>query len=172
MKKFLLNPALLLALGIPLFGLEAAYGLKKHGVGDLLPAFSLRGVDGEFQAIEKLRGDRPMIISFFRSDCKPCEKELPHLQSLHESHGDRLAVVVLTLDTRGHEAFEPFREKHGVTFPVLHDVRNIVSIRLGVKALPMVFLIDEAGVIKETLIGFNTARSDSFKEAMLSKLGF
>lgn len=159
------------SLWLALAGPAAAQGLKVHATGDPLPHFSLRGEDGTCRSIEKIRGDRPMILSFFRKDCKPCQKELPHLQSLHQSHGERVAVVLILLDAEGHKAFEPYRKKHGVTFTVLHDAKRIVALRLGVKALPTIYLVDESGVIRETVKGFPMAKSDEFESIMLSKLG-
>lgn len=123
-------------------------------VGEPLPPFSLKDARGIYQSIGKLRGDRSLLLSFFQTDCAPCKAELPHLQEIFA--GGATAVVLISEDARGHEAFAPFAAKHKITFPVLHDAMGIVKVRLGVSTLPQAFLVDRAGVIREILSSFDT----------------
>ena len=160
--------ALLAVFFLAAFQLPVFAQSKSVKKGDPLPVFALRDAEGKYRRIEDLRGERPLVLSFFATSCKPCKEELPHLQDLHEKYGDRLAVVLVTLDPTGHEAFAPFAKKHGVTFPVLHDAMGIVKIRFGISTLPRVYVTGADGVIADILTGYSEKRADEFVERIVA----
>jgi peroxiredoxin len=126
----------------------AASFLRATGAGDPLPEVTMTDRNGDDRSLAELRGARPLLLSFFSVTCKPCRKELPYLQSIHEKYGDRLTVLLVGVDRGCHQSFEPYGKEHGITFPVLHDRIRKVEARLGAFSLPKLILADESGLIR------------------------
>jgi peroxiredoxin len=134
-------------------------------IGQPAPTFTLPLYNAEAQhratlSLEDLVGPEAIepgvklvVLSFFATFCEPCKREMPFLQQLQDSYGDRgLRVILVSIDRdEGAEAkiAELLRKNH-VTFPVLRDRFNFLARRyLGDKApLPSVFLIDKDGMVK------------------------
>lgn len=119
-------------------------GLKP---GTPAPNFELPEVRGGKVSLAAHRG-RKVLLVFSDPDCAPCEQLAPHLVRLHEEH--RNNGLDLLLVGRG-DAEENRRkaEEHGFEFPVLLQHRWEISLRYGIFATPVGFLIDENGVITE-----------------------
>lgn len=141
-------------------------------LGQKLPNFGLPDEKGKARWIDDLRAGRPLVLSFFRTDCAPCKAELPHLQALHAKYADRLAVVLILEDKEGHQVFEPFRVRHGITFPLLHDSRGLVCrSTLRVQALPAVFIVAADGTVKDIRSGFDAKQPLDFERAVAELTG-
>lgn len=78
----------------------------------------------KFQALEQIMtSDSPeiQVINFWATWCKPCIKELPYFQALHNQHGDLLEVTLISLDFVDHleNKVIPFVRKKKLTPKVL-----------------------------------------------------
>ncbi|MBC8323339.1 MAG: TlpA family protein disulfide reductase [Candidatus Marinimicrobia bacterium] len=150
-------------------------GLKP---GDLAPSWALMYAPGKFEFLKnwtverdkKLRKfmsqpDRyPMVLSFFATWCKPCMKELPHLENVYSAYKDapvKFFLVDITEATRNNPGFEdspkagPFLADKGITIPILFDTRGVAKERYGAKTLPRLFVIDKFQTIREARQGFH-----------------
>lgn len=105
-----------------------------------------------------------VLISFFATWCKPCMKELPHIQALYEKYSGekiKLFLIDITEATRNIEGFEnypkagPFLTEKNITVPILNDNRGIVKERYGVETLPRLFIIDKYQTIRLIKQGFD-----------------
>jgi thiol-disulfide isomerase/thioredoxin len=146
--------------------------------GDLAPSWALMYAPGKFEFLKNWtveRGKRlrrfktqpirhVVVLSFFATWCKPCMKELPHLQNLYEKYqGQRVKffLVDITEATRNTPGYEdspkagPFLQEKGITIPVLNDNRGVVKERYGAKTLPRLFIIDKFQTIRLTKQGFH-----------------
>ena len=61
------------------------------------------------------------VINFWATWCKPCIKELPYFQTLHQKKGDQLNVTLISLDFAEHldSKVLPFVKKKGLTTRIL-----------------------------------------------------
>ncbi|MBC8216015.1 MAG: TlpA family protein disulfide reductase [Candidatus Marinimicrobia bacterium] len=105
-----------------------------------------------------------VVLSFFATWCKPCMKELPHIQNLYEKYSDqkiKFFLIDITEATRTISGFEdypkagPFLTKKGIDVPVLNDNRGVAKERYGVETLPRLFVIDKYQTIQLIKQGFN-----------------
>lgn len=55
--------------------------------------------DGEFTA-EVLESKVPVLVDFFATWCPPCQRQLPVLDKLAKSYGDKIKIVKLNTDTQ------------------------------------------------------------------------
>mgnify|MGYP001270600862 CR=1 FL=1 len=150
-------------------------GLKP---GDLAPSWALMYAPGKFEFLKNWTVERdqnlrkfmsqperyPMVLSFFATWCKPCMKELPHLENVYQAYKDeqvKFFLVDITEATRNNPGFEdspkagPFLAKKGITIPILYDNRGVAKERYGAKTLPRLFVIDKFQTIREVRKGFH-----------------
>src|SRR5512143_1405037 len=78
--------------------------------GQPAPGFRLRALDpaagGQLVSLDRLVGEEPedagcraVLLTFSASWCVPCQKELPLLQQLHQTYGERgLRVIAVNTD--------------------------------------------------------------------------
>ena len=150
-------------------------GLKE---GDIAPSWALMSGPGKFEFLKTWTEERgkklrkPMtqpdrhvvVISFFATWCKPCMKELPHLQNLYEKYSNekiKFFMIDITEATRTVKGLEespkagPFLAKKGVTMPILYDSRGVAKKRYGAKTLPRLYVVDKYRTIRLAKKGFD-----------------
>ena len=119
------------------------------GVGRQAPEFELTALSGESIRLGQFRG-RPVLLTFSASWCPDCKREAPILQAVHERHPD---LAVLLVDYKEDAATaQAFAKEYGMTFPVVVDDTGEVSRQYRIYAIPSVFLIDGAGVIRKRFV--------------------
>jgi len=150
-------------------------GLK---AGDLAPSWALMVGPGKFEflktwTVEKgKRLKKPMtqpdrhvvVLSFFATWCKPCMKELPHLENLYDKYKNdkiKFFLIDITEATRTVKGLEnvpkagPFLEKKGISMTILNDNRGVAKKRYGAKTLPRLYVIDKYRIIRLAKKGFD-----------------
>ena len=150
-------------------------GLK---IGDIAPSWALMSAPGKFEFLKtwteekgkKLRKpvtqpDRYVVLlSFFATWCKPCMKELPHLENLYQKYKDekiKFFLIDITEATRTVKGLEdspkagPFLLNKGITMPILYDSRGIAKERYGAKTLPRLYVVDKYRTIQLAKTGFD-----------------
>jgi cytochrome c biogenesis protein CcmG, thiol:disulfide interchange protein DsbE len=130
--------------------------------GDAAPEFAAPTLGGDTVSLVALRGS-PVLLNVWATWCPPCREEMPALQALHETFGDRgLRVIGVSIDARGAEsAIRSFADDHGIRFTLLHDPAEAVSRQFRINGVPETFLIDGAGRIVRRWIGaFDPAAAD------------
>jgi len=149
-------------------------GLK---VGDIAPSWALMSAPGKFEFLKtwteergkKLRKpmtqpDRHVVLmSFFATWCKPCMKELPHLENLYQKYKNekiKFFLIDITEATRTVKGLEdspkagPFLANKGITMPILYDSRGVAKKRYGAKSLPRLYIADKYRTIQLAKTGF------------------
>ena len=149
-------------------------GLK---IGDIAPSWALMVGPGQFEFLKnwtEVKGKRlrkPMsqpdryvvVMSFFATWCKPCMKELPHLQNIYDKYkAERIKffLIDITEATRTVKGLEdmpkagPFLAEKGLTMPILYDSRGVAKERYGAKTLPRLYVVDKYRTIRLAKKGF------------------
>jgi cytochrome c biogenesis protein CcmG/thiol:disulfide interchange protein DsbE len=105
----------------------------------------LVGEPGE-TSVEDYRG-KVVVLNFWASWCKPCEKEAPVLERTSRRLADK-GVVVLGVDYRDTENDAvAFERRHRITYPSVRDVEGKLARDYGTVALPETFVIDREGKV-------------------------
>lgn len=129
-------------------------------------SFTLRNLDGELVNSHDVIGKKPVLLDFWATWCKPCLKNLPKLQKVHEEYGDKgLVILAVNEDgTRSLSKVEPLANSLGLTFPVLIDEDRDVMRLYQVSGLPTTILIDKNADIVLTLRGYRPGDERQLKE--------
>ena len=119
-------------------------------VGDPAPDFTLQGTDGTFTLSEH-RGER-VVLLFYPGDNTPvCTRQFCSYRDRAQDMS-KLDAVVVGISSQSLASHEDFRDKHGLTVPLLADADRAVARlygvngRLGVRRATIV--VDEDGVIR------------------------
>ena len=105
------------------------------------------GLDGKWISADDLPQEY-VLVDFWASWCKPCQKEVPYLKTALEKYGDRLAVYAVSID-RYASKWKKAIERDG-TQAFVHTrgadrsgMPNTRAAGMGVKSLPSNFLLDK-----------------------------
>jgi peroxiredoxin len=135
--------------------------------GTPAPLFSLPSLTHGRQNLRAFCGDtlfKPhinktrhiVVVNFWATYCKPCQREIPELMKFAEKHNDeRIKIFCISIDKEGAAVAGPFADKKKYTLPILLDPYRKTAQRYGVTALPVMFVIDEKGVIRYASLGYD-----------------
>ena len=112
----------------------------------LVPDFTLKGMDGKNLRLEELRG-QVVLINFWASWCGPCRQEMPILQKIHERY-EPLGFTVLGVNVdEQQDKARRIVDRLKLDFPLLLDTAQSVSEAYEVNAMPFTVLVDRNGKI-------------------------
>ncbi|MGZ8331158.1 MAG: TlpA disulfide reductase family protein [Rhodoplanes sp.] len=102
--------------------------------------------EGNERPLSDLRGPG-LVINFWATWCAPCVKEMPALDRLAATAGERgLRVLALSADREGAPVVRQFYEKNGVqNLQIAIDKMGRVGRATGIDGLPTTVLYDAKG---------------------------
>lgn len=128
---------------------------EKFAVGDKAPDFELVQIN-EANELEKVRlsdlKGKGVMLNFWATYCKPCEAEMPYMESLYPEYRDDIEIVAVSLDYSD-LVIQRFIDKYDLTFPVVHDTNSDVMDLYNVGPIPSTFFINPEGEIVEIVAG-------------------
>lgn len=131
--------------------LVAERGVVK--VGDEAPNFQLRDLAGNVVSLSQLRG-KVVLLNFWATWCGPCRVEMPAMEQLYRTFSRKeFEILAVSTDPQGAVVTRPFQQEMGFTFPILHDSEYRVGLTYGARTLPMTFMVDRQGVIRQKIFG-------------------
>jgi peroxiredoxin len=168
-KRQLILSALLFALLIGLIFSFPVLAEEEEKKLSLAPTFSLKDLDGKRVALSDLLGKGPILIDFWATWCKPCIKELPHLNDLYEKYKDRgfLLVAISEDSPRSLSKVKSFIASKKYEFLVLLDDNNAVQRKFNFRALPYTVLLDEDGHVIHARMGYRPGDEKVLEEKLI-----
>jgi thiol-disulfide isomerase/thioredoxin len=116
-------------------------------VGLHAPAFSRPSVNGGAALSSEATKGKVVVVDFWATYCKPCEKEFPKLQALADAHKGGVVVYALSEDDAP-DGIAAFVKKTGVKFPIGWDDGNSISQRYKLDKMPTSYIVDKKGIIR------------------------
>lgn len=164
------RPKLLFAL--PVFALAMWFAWKAlPRMTEAAPEVTFTTISGKQIALREWRG-RPVIVTFWATDCPSCMHEIPHLIDLYRQfhpQGLEMMAVAMAYDPP-HHVVEMTRARQ-LPYHVALDLNSAHALAFGdVQFTPTTFLISPEGKIAEKSVGvFNYEAWQSRIAAMLNK---
>lgn len=116
-----------------------------------LPAVTLKNISGKTINTSELSNDgKPIIISFFATWCKPCNRELSAISEVYEDWQDETGVklIAVSIDqAQNINKVKPLVDGNGWPYEVLLDPNSDFKRALGVQMIPFVLIVDGNGKI-------------------------
>lgn len=117
------------------------------------------GIDQNGQKVASERLDKQwVIVNYWAEWCGPCRTEIPELNHLAEELKSRnVGVFGVNFDNVQGEELKSASEKLGIKFTVLaQDPAELFELPRS-EALPVTYIIDNKGKVREQLMGEQTA---------------
>ena len=146
-----------------LFALLAVAGMAQ------IPSTNLKNLEGKTVDTSKLSNDgKPMVIAFFASWCKPCNRELTAISEVYEEWQQETGVKLFAVSIdQGQNAqkVKPFVDAKGWPFDILLDPNSDFKRALGIGNIPHSLVIDGEGKIVYSHSGYaEGAENDLYEE--------
>lgn len=117
------------------------------------------GVDQLGQKVESERLDKQwLVLNYWAEWCGPCRTEIPELNSLAEQLQDKsIDVFGVNFDNVQGEELKKASEALGIKYTVLaQDPADYFDLPRN-EVLPVTYIIDDKGKVREQLMGEQTA---------------
>ncbi len=95
-----------------------------------------------------------VVVNYWATWCPPCITEMPELQSFHDQHADKDALVIgINIEQIGKQQLLTFLDDYFITYPVFVS-RPIQQSELGlIPGLPTTFLVNPEGEVVARQVG-------------------
>lgn len=134
---------------------------------------SLKTLDGKTVETSILQNDgKPMIISFWATWCKPCNRELNTIKEVYEEWQNETGVKLIAIsidDSRSASRVKPHVDGNGWEYEVYLDQNQDFKRAMNVVNVPHTFLINGKGEIVWQHTSFVEGSEDELLE-MVRKL--
>jgi peroxiredoxin len=121
--------------------------------GEPAPNFQLRDMNGRTVSLSELRG-KVVLLNFWATWCGPCRVEMPAMERLYRAYDRKdFEILAVSTDAQGVAVTRPFQEENKLTFPILHDSDFRVGLSYGARTLPMTFMVDRQGIVRQHIFG-------------------
>ena len=139
-----------LIMGLLLYSCDSKSG--HLAIGRQAPNFSYLGLDGETRELKELRGN-VVFLRFWADWCPYCETEMQMIDKIYMESKEK-GFIVLAVNVKQSEAkVRAYVEKYNLSFPMALDPKGKIADKFQVRGLPMNFLINREGILKEFIIG-------------------
>ncbi|MGN7739415.1 TlpA disulfide reductase family protein [Pseudomonas sp. 22526] len=117
------------------------------------------GVDQYGRKVAAERVDKQwLVLNYWAEWCGPCRTEIPELNALAEGlKGQSVSVLGVNFDNVQGEELKSASEKLGIKFTVLAQNPAEIFDLPRSEGLPVTYIIDDQGKVREQLMGEQTA---------------
>ena len=143
-----------------LFLMLSGSAAAKLQVGTVPPDLLGKTPDKQEVRISQYKGS-VVVVTFWASWCGPCLRELPVLDALQKSAGDRIRIVAVNVKDSVMDYRLVRRQLKDTALTFTHDSRGTISDGYTVTSYPNLYVIDQAGVIASVHVGFGEGSLES-----------
>ena len=133
------------------------------GVGDLLPDWTGRGLEG----VPPETSGRVLLVDFWASWCAPCQASFPDLAGIHRDFSPRGVTLVAISVDKDARAYAAFLKKHAPPFATVRDARQEYVAAVGVPAMPTTLVVGRDRKIRAVFPGYHGDKTGAALRAAL-----
>lgn len=140
-------------------------------VAEPMPDFRLPNEKDKTVALEDLLGKGPLLVDFWADYCQPCKLGMVKLDELAQKY-DSLTVVLVSVDAPKMQAkAKNYIKSKNYDFVTLYDPSKTLANKLGVTNPPHTFIVDNAGEIVWSHLGFESGVEREYEAQIRQLLG-
>lgn len=122
--------------------------------GQPAPAFKLFALNGQPVSSEGLKGS-VVILDFWATWCPHCRDSVPFLAGLHRTYAAQgLQVIGMSADEGGEWVVKKYVQEKSIPYLIVMAHNKLLA-DYAVRALPVVYILDRHGVVREQVMGFS-----------------
>ncbi len=138
---------------LAIFAIQVFRSLGTVGVGKAAPQFTLQDLSGREVSLADYRG-KIVILDFWATWCGPCRRSMPMLDEILAEYNGKMSVLAINL-REPKDAVRDYILAQGLDSTVLLDGDGSVGRQYGAEAIPMQFLVDQNGIVRDVITGFD-----------------
>jgi cytochrome c biogenesis protein CcmG, thiol:disulfide interchange protein DsbE len=126
-------------------------------VGERAPPISAYiAQGGSFNSSDTFNKGRWVIINFWSSFCFVCRSEAPEIENFYQTvslqniNNPNFISINIQDDK---EIIAQWQSNYKQTFPVIQDIKGLISVRYGVTGTPETFFIDPNSIVRYRVAG-------------------
>lgn len=133
------------------------------------PDFTLKSATGENIRLSEQRG-KVVMLNFWASWCGPCRQEMPLLDGIYKKHA-KMGFVLLGINVEEDNTdAKKMLQALAVSFPILFDTDNKLSVLYNLEAMPTSIMIDKKGKIRYVDRGYSAGDENKYREQIVELL--
>lgn len=137
---------------VALFLFALVAGLALNAQNARLPEnVTIRTLDGQaVNASAMIDGEHPIILSFWATWCKPCNRELNNIKEVYEEWQEETGVKLVAVsidDARSANRVKPHAEGNDWPYEIYLDQNSDLKRAMGVVNVPHTFILNGKGEI-------------------------
>jgi peroxiredoxin len=113
---------------------------------NMAPDFILKDIQGGKFSLNDQRG-KPVLLIFGTTWCPSCREEIPHLKDIYARYAKKGLVMVNIDIQESRDKVSRYADKYELPYRLLLDENGAVSEMYGIRGVPAMILLDEAGMI-------------------------
>ena len=138
--------AVFLFFAIPGWFTQRGPAVVKDVREDKAPDFVLADLQGGKFRLNDQRG-KPVLLVFATTWCPSCREEIPHLKDIYARYAQKGLIMVNIDIQESRDKVSRYADKYELPYRVLLDENGAVSEMYGIRGVPAMILLDEAGMI-------------------------
>jgi len=104
----------------------------------------LKTLSGKTIKLSQFKGNKPVYLKFWATWCRPCRKQMPHLQHTFNEYGDSIQVISINLGINDNlSAIMATKQEFGLTLPIVIDNSGALAQAFGLVGTPYHILLDK-----------------------------
>lgn len=133
-------------------------------VGDGVPEFNLKAIDGQVVSSSSLSG-QVYVLNFFDTGCGDCQKELPVLQQIYEKYGESVPVLNVPRSQSQAEV-QAYWNETGLTMPFYIPTDKGLYYKFAARGIPRAYVIDGNGKVQAMFTDSPLPDYNKFEESL------
>lgn len=149
----------------------ASLGFTVFPEAQPIPAFSLKGLNGEIISIGDLKG-KYVFLNFWATWCPPCQREMPSMEALYAKFKKKNFALLAISVREEPKTVQKYMDTHKYAFPIALDPDGAVSSLFVGRGIPTTYILDPQGRAIAGLVGgreWNTKDVYDVFEGILEK---
>ena len=139
-------------------------------VGKPAPDLSIQSLNGKGDVKLGSLSGKIVVVDFWATWCGPCKQSFPALEALSKRHGEKLAVVGVSVNDEI-DGVADFAKEMGTTFPIGLDQGHAIAQRWNVATMPTSFVVDDKGTVRFVHAGYHDGDEAEIEKEVTSLIG-
>lgn len=138
-------------------------------VGDKVPSFVIKTLDGKTIDTQKLNG-KVLYINFFTLSCPPCMKEMPRInEEIYKAIEDENFICLAIGREHTNDQLQKYKDKKDYSLNIAADTDRSVYKKFAEKMVPRHYIIKDGKIIYQHL-GYGETEFNKMIELIKSEL--